>query len=130
MLAFNASTQRRPTPGTKAPNGVQIIDGKVMQEIHGTVYTLGIKADNELVEYPPKTSAAQMLQDGAVNALTAFIPLIVDHINVNDSLLAIRKNFNKKHPRQIIAQFDNLDLLFLSCGGLSFDGENIGQNQY
>lgn len=125
MLAFNASTQRRPTPDTKAPSGVQIIDGKVMQDIPGTVYTLGIKADNELVAYPPRTKAAQMVKDGAVNALTAFIPLIVDYTNVHDSLLTIRKNFNEKHPRQIIAQFDNLDLLFLSCGGRGFDGEGM-----
>lgn len=124
-LAFNASTQRRPTPDTKAPNGVQIIDGKVMQDIHGTVYTLGIKADNELVSYSPGTRAADMLQDGAVNAITAFIPLIIDHTNVDDSLLTIRKNFNEKHPRQIIAQFDNLDILFLSCGGRGFDGEGM-----
>lgn len=125
MLAFNASTQYSPTPGTKAPNGVQIVDGKIMQERHGTVYTLGIKPNNELVVYPPRTSASRMLKDGVVNALTAFIPLIIDYTNVHDSLLTIRKNFNEKHPRQIIAQFDNLDLLFLSCGGRGFDGEGM-----
>ncbi|GAB3019021.1 hypothetical protein GCM10027051_25120 [Niabella terrae] len=125
MLAFNASTQRRPTPQTKAPSGTQIVAGKIVQELPKNTYTLGIKANNELVAYPPGTSGAGMLQDGSVNALTAFIPLIEGHKNVHDSLLTIVRNFNEIHPRQIIAQFDNLDLLFLSCGGRGFDGEGM-----
>ena len=125
MLAFNASTQRKPTPETKAPSGTQIVEGKIVQELPKNTYTLGIKANNELVAYPPGTSAASMLQDGAINALTAFIPLIEDHKNVHDSLLTIVQNFNEIHPRQVIAQFDNLGLLFLSCGGRGFDGEGM-----
>lgn len=125
MLAFNASTQRQPTPGTKAPRGIQIVDGQIVQEIAANRYVLGIKGDNELVVFNPKTSGSQMLQEGIVNALTAFIPLIVDHQNVPDSLLTIVRNLNEKHPRQIIAQFDNNDILFLSCGGRGFDGAGM-----
>lgn len=125
MLAFNASTQRRPTPETKVPSGVQIVDGKIIHDIKTIAFTLGIKANNELVFYYPGTSANKMLQDGAVNALTAFIPLIVNHVNADDSVLVVNKHLPEKHPRQVIAQFDNLDLLFLSCGGRGFDGEGM-----
>lgn len=125
MLAFNASTQRRPTPDTKAPSGTQIVKGQIIQDIPLNRYTLGIKANNELLAFRPGTSPAQMLQEGAVDALTAFIPLIENHKNVPDSLLTIVGNFIQKHPRQIIAQFDNLDILFLSCGGRGFDGEGM-----
>lgn len=125
MLAFNASTQRRPTPATKAPSGVQIVDGKIIQDIKTSAYTLGVKANNELVFYRPGTKATEILQDGSVNALTAFIPLIVNHVNADDSVMVVNKHLIQKHPRQVIAQFGNLDLLFLSCGGRGFDGEGM-----
>ena len=125
MLAFNASTQRKPTPETKAPTGRQIVDGRIMQEIPTNRYVLGVKANNELVVFKPEETPERMLQEGTVHALTAFIPLIEDHQNVPDSLLTLVRNLNEKHPRQIIAQFDNLDILFLSCGGRGFDGEGM-----
>ena len=96
-----------------------------MQERQSRSYILGIKADNELIGFKPGTSASIILQHGVINALTAFIPLIENHKTVPDSLLTIVRNLKEKHPRQIIAQFDNLDLLFLSCGGRGFDGEGM-----
>ena len=125
MLAFNASTQRKPTPETKAPTGRQIVNSQIIQDIPVNRYVLGIKADNELVVFKPGISAAQMLEEGTVNALSAFVPLIEDHHNVPDSLLTLVRNLNEKHPRQIITQFDNLDILFLSCGGRGFYGQGM-----
>src|SRR5690606_4728337 len=46
VLAFNASTQRSPKPGLRKPNGVQIVDGVIIQELPSSAHTLGIKRDN------------------------------------------------------------------------------------
>ncbi len=54
--------------------GVQIQDGKVIQDAKDTnSYTLGIKSDNTLVMYPPSVTAEQVLADGCIDAITAFI---------------------------------------------------------
>jgi len=130
LLVFNGSTahstespsgeviQRRPT-------GIQIIDGEIVQELPRSYYTLGIKADNQLVSYPPGTTAAEMLADGANDVLSGFIPLIEDHSPVPDFVKSVYAGGSDKHPRQVIAQYDNLDILFLSCGGRGIDGEGM-----
>lgn len=124
-VAINAS-QGLDLPGTqKQPTGVQIIDGEIVQDLRTTSYTLGIKDDNELLAYPPGTKAQDILNDGTNNALTAFLPLIENHEWVSDEVLAIRGNSAVKHPRQVIAQFDNKDLLIFSCGGRGYGGEGM-----
>ena len=54
-----------------------------------------------------------------------FVPLIVDYKPVGEEVLQVVGNNVQKHPRQVIAQLDNLDLLILSCGGRGFDGEGM-----
>lgn len=130
VLAFNASTGRnfRKSPTGKVfrePIGTQIVDGKILQELRAKRYTLGIKANNELVVYPPGTTGAEILADGSENALTAFVPLIEDHKPVADEVLNLVSHLRQKHPRQVIAQMDNLDIVFLSCGGRGFGGEGM-----
>ncbi|MGX5817072.1 phosphodiester glycosidase family protein [Chitinophaga lutea] len=124
-LAFNASTQKKAGSPIRVASGIQIVDGKIVQDAVSTAYTLGIKDNNELVAYHPSVRAAEILKDGTNNALTAFVPLIENHQPVSAGVLAIRKGNAEKHPRQIIAQLDNLDLLFLSCGGRGYDGEGM-----
>src|SRR5690606_27792627 len=84
-----------------------------------------IKPDNEFVVYPPGTTATEILKDGVQDALTAFIPLIQNHKEVDDSILSLTGAFKAQHPRQIIAQMENLDIIFLSCGGRGFDGKGM-----
>ncbi|NGM62617.1 phosphodiester glycosidase family protein [Sphingobacterium sp. SGG-5] len=109
----------------RQPAGVQIIDGEIIQDLNTTAYTLGIKDNNELLAYAPGTEAQDILDDGTNTALTAFYPLIENYEWVSDEVLAIRGNSAVKHPRQVIAQFDNLDLLIFSCGGRGFDGDGM-----
>ncbi|NGF56358.1 phosphodiester glycosidase family protein [Parapedobacter sp. SGR-10] len=109
----------------RQPTGIQIIDGEIIQDLNTTAYTLGIKDNNELLAYAPGTTAQDILNDGTNTALTAFYPLIENHEWVSDEVLAIRGNSAVKHPRQVIAQFDNLDLLIFSCGGRGFDGDGM-----
>ncbi len=126
--AWNASMGQGGQPdGVVKPAGIQIVNGVIVQEdVPATkIFTLGIKADNELVSYPFGTTAQQMLEDGAVNALTAFVPLIEDHERVSDEVLQTVANLDKQHPRQVIVQFDNLDLMVFSCGGRGFEGQGM-----
>ena len=125
-LAFNASlgVDNLP-PDTRQPVGIQIVNGTIVQELSTRVYTLGIKDNNELLAYQPGTRAQDILNDGVKNALTAFVPLIEDHKPVSQNILKLVANLAVRHPRQVIAQFDNLDLLFLSCGGRGYDGDGM-----
>lgn len=125
ILAINASTMYRLSSDTIKPTGVQIIKGKVIQDKYKKAYTLGIKDNNLLQAFQPDNRANDILNTGVKTALTAFIPLIENYTPVHDSVLDIQKHGIKKHPRQVIAQFGNLDLLILSCGGRGFDGTGM-----
>ncbi len=125
-LAFNASMgQDNLPPDIRRPVGIQIVDGKILQDLTTTRYTLGIRDNNELLACKPEKRAQYILNDGVHNALTAFIPLIENHEPVSEEILKTVGNSSVKHPRQVIAQFDNLDILFLSCGGRGYDGEGM-----
>lgn len=124
-VAINASQGLNLPSDLKQPTGIQIIDGEIVQDLPATSYTLGIKDNNELLAYAPGTKAQDILDDGTYTALTAFYPLIENYEWVSDEVLAIRGNSAVKHPRQVIAQFDNLDLLIFCCGGRGFDGEGM-----
>lgn len=130
LLAFNGSTARAKKSESgqvvkRWPTGIQIIDGVIKQELPRSSYTLGIKEDNTLVSYPPGIEAEAIIKDGTDNAISGFIPLIVDHQAVDESVRKVYRPYKEKHPRQVIAQYDNLDLVFLSCGGRGFDGEGM-----
>lgn len=124
-LAFNASTMHRTTEGDIIPNGKQIVDGIIKQDRKTTAYTLGIRENNKLKAFKPEVNVNDILKDGFNNALTAFGPLIEDFHPASEEALKVRSNYDEKHPRQVIAQFDNLDILFLSCGGRGFDGDGM-----
>ncbi|QNL48807.1 phosphodiester glycosidase family protein [Olivibacter sp. SDN3] len=125
-VAFNASMGKSNLPpNVREPVGIQIIDGNIVQALTSRRYTLGIKDENELLAYLPWETAANMLTDGANDALTAFIPLIEDHQPVPQAVLDSVGNSSVKHPRQVIAQYDNGNVLVLSCGGRGYDGEGM-----
>lgn len=128
LLAINAS-QGIPNlePGHVQAAGIQIVDKKIIRDIPYKAYahTLGIKDNNELLYFKPGIRAAEMFATGVNHALCGFIPLIIDHEPVGDEFLNILGGIQQPHPRQVIAQFDNLDLLILSCGGRGYDGEGM-----
>jgi len=128
-LAFNASMGKSNLPpNVREPVGIQIIDGNIVQPLISRRYTLGIKDENELLAYLPWETATNILNDGANDALTAFIPLIENHQPVSQAVLDSVGNSSVKHPRQVIAQYDNGNILFLSCGGRGYDGEGMTAN--
>lgn len=125
LVALNASTMYSSDEGKVNATGIQIIEDEILQDRTTTAYTLGVKDNNLLVSYPPGITAEEVLADGSHNALSAFIPLIIDHAQVDQSVLSIRDMFKEKHPRQVIAQYNNLDLLVMSCGGRGYDGQGM-----
>lgn len=126
IIAANASTVlSNSPPWPKVSSGILIVNGKIIENKNTKNFTLGIKANNELIAYPSGTTAQQMLDDGALNAVTAFTPLIQDYEPVSNHIIGLVKNQSEAHPRQVIAQFRNLDILFLSCGGRSYGGDGM-----
>lgn len=98
--------------------GIQIQDGVIQQDIpHASSYTLGIKADNTLKAYPPSNNAQSLLDDGVVNAVTGFFPMIQNNIAVSPTVYNSAVNASEFHPRQVIAQLSNLDIIFLTSAG-------------
>ncbi len=103
---------------TLALSGVQIQNGNILQNINNTTsYILGIKEDNTLIAYPANTSASTILEDGCINAITGFFPLIENGEAVDSSIYNVIGNPQEAHPRNVIAQMPNKDLIFLTCEG-------------
>jgi phage minor structural protein len=98
--------------------GNQIADGVIIQDSPPTSrWSLGIKSDNTLVPYPPNTTAATMLSEGCLNAITAFFPMIQGGVAVDSSIYSSEPNTTTADPRQVIAQMPNKDIIILSCDG-------------
>lgn len=123
-VAFNASMGVSNLPdGERQAVGIQIIDGDIIQERSTIRYTLGIKDNNQLVSYEVEETAEDIVNDGAKYALTAFTPLIQNHQAVSEEILNSVKNYSRNtDPRQVIAQYDNGNILIFSCGGRGFGG--------
>ena len=127
LLAINASTMYGGQDPVVQPVGIQIIDGVVVQdEPVATRYTLGIHADNTLEALPPGIDGAGALAAGVTHALTAFIPLVEEGEPVSDEVLGLVSHVHDPHPRQVIAQLPDKDLLVLSTGGRGIDGAGMG----
>lgn len=130
-VVINASQSYTIEAGEIKALDVQIVNKVVVQEQHTSYYanTLGIKDNNELLAFKNKgVSASDMLKAGVNHALGGFVPLIENHKRVSDGVLNLTAAIQKPHPRQIIAQLDNLDLLILSCGGRGYGGEGMSAN--
>lgn len=114
-LAVNASIWDASTGLIK---GVQIQDGVIKRDVDGgTSHTLGIKADNTLVVFPPTTKASDILAAGCIDAVTGFFPMIQNSVAVSPAIYGTTGNPVEAQPRNVIAQLPNKDLLFLTCEG-------------
>lgn len=106
--------------------GIQIQDGQVLQATtYSDYYTLGIKGDNTLVAYPPSISANDIIADGSMNAVTGFYPIISNGNPVNPSIYEGKNQSDEKHPRQVIAQLPNKDILFFTVTGRTDKSEGM-----
>ena len=112
---------------TKEILGIQIQDGEIINStIHKTNYTLGIKDDGTLVSYPSNVTAENIVNDGVKLALTAFFPIIENGVKVSEEIYNSIPNTLEKNPRQVIAQKDNKDILFITVEGRN--GQSVGMD--
>lgn len=101
-------------------HGRQIYNGRIIDSLDTDYvkdrWTLAISEDNTLTSYPPNVNAQTLLSQGVTNALTAFGPIISDNkVIVKDGDYS--PNTTVKHPRQVIGQLPNKDIIFFSCDG-------------
>src|SRR5699024_4954894 len=107
--------------------GIQIQDGEILNSTtHKTNYTLGIKEDNTLVAYPSTVDAQSILNDDVKTALTAFFPIVQNGEKVSEEIYNSIPNTLEKNPRQVIAQKDNKDILFITVEGRN--GQSVGMD--
>lgn len=124
-LVINASTW---SVDSGIIHGIQIKGGVIVKDTpHSRYYTLGIKDDNTLIAYPPSTSAQTILNDGCINALTGFYPIIE---NGEPSRTDIHHAGHgvEKGPRQVIAQLANKDIIIISVEGRAAFNEGMDWN--
>ena len=104
-------------------HGQQLYNGQILDSIKGDEYdalndrwTLAIGDDNSLTSFPPNVTAAEIRNQGYNNTVSGFGPIISDgKIIVKDGDYS--PNTIVSHPRQVIAQLPNKDLIFFSCDG-------------
>src|SRR5699024_6075033 len=104
-------------------HGQQIYNGQILDSIKGDEYdalndrwTLAIGDDNTLTSFPPDVQASEIRNQGYNNTVSGFGPIISDgKIIVKDDDYS--PNTIVSHPRQVIAQLPNKDLIFFSCDG-------------
>ena len=104
-------------------HGQQIYNGQILDSIKGDEYaplndrwTLAIGDDNSLTSFPPDVQASEIRNQGYNNTVSGIGP-IISHgkIIVKDDDYS--PNTIVSHPRQVIAQLPNKDLIFFSCDG-------------
>ena len=104
---------------TLVNEGTFIKDGEVLQNNNfSNHYILAWKDDNTMAAFPATKSTDELLREGYNNAVTGFIPLIENGEEIADtSILNICPHTYEKHPRQVIAQMKNKDIIILGCDG-------------
>ncbi|MCH4507210.1 phosphodiester glycosidase family protein [Staphylococcus haemolyticus] len=102
-------------------HGQQIYEGEILDSVKDyeplkTRWTLAIGDDNTLEAFQPSVDAKTIKDKGYNNTVSGFGPLI------SNGEIAYKKgdysdNSEESHPRQVICQLYNKDLLFFTCDG-------------
>ena len=115
---------------TLEPSGVQIQDGEIIGDKRsGTLRTLGIKDDNTLVDFTSDVTAQEILNQGIKNTVTGFYPILNGEEKPYATVENASSNVNEQHPRQIIAQKPNKDLMFITVEGRNADSAGMSYDQ-
>ena len=125
-LTINASTHDVTTHKAR---GTDIYNGKVLNPPSDSLvynHVLAFKDDNTLGFFPAVTNPTSIINEGYKNALTAFLPLITNGAPASSSMISQYTSATAPHPRQVIAQFANKDILILTCDGRTVD--DLGMN--
>lgn len=125
-VAINAgySITKDQMQGLTMVNGEVVNYKPIENDRLDDMYILGIKKDNTMMSFRSDTSITELKENGIYNAITAFTPLIEDGLSVSDELLNVRDR-KEKHPRQVIGQLNNKDIIIMSTGGRGVNGKGM-----
>ncbi|HLR19108.1 MAG TPA: phosphodiester glycosidase family protein [Staphylococcus sp.] len=116
----NASTG---SATNKELHGQQIYKGEILPSAKGTDYapindrwTLALADDNTMTAFPQKITAQEIKSKGYNTTFSGFGPLIMNSKRVyKDGDYSV--NSEQSHPRTVIAQLPNKDVLIFTCDG-------------
>lgn len=77
------------------------------------LFILGIDDSGDLLIYDPKTKAEDIINDGCIDAIMGFVPLIVNYKKTDLDYICSYISYDK-HPRQIIGENDEGDYFILT----------------
>ena len=115
------------TWGDQGANGNCIVNGEIKasaSELYKRM-PLGIKADNTLTSYNYTDSAQQNLNDGSLDVVPGFYPIMVNGTKYSGSL---NIDWEKKEPRTFIGQRPNKEIVIIVCSGRRKDEEGMSMN--
>lgn len=104
--------------------GLLIHDGVVIQDtrsidddFYRMCYILGIKDDNTLKFYAPFTPAQDLIDDGVIDTITGFTPIMQNGQSLKDDLLA-NNHWDTPYAKSFIGQNTTTkDFYLLACNG-------------
>lgn len=104
------------TWGDQGANGNCAVNGEIKANVAADYQRmpLGIKADNTLKSYHYTMSVQDQIADGCIDVVPGFYPILVDGLKYSGTLTF---NWTVKHPRTIIGQKDNKDIVVITCDG-------------
>ena len=103
------------------PLGKLVENGRVIADNSTSYGVLVIDGNGNLSVGEAGTSAADLIEGGAVSVLTAFGPIIVDYEPTAKEDYPNSNNWEQYAQRQIIGQFANGDYAIITCEGRDYD---------
>ncbi|MGN7112986.1 phosphodiester glycosidase family protein [Staphylococcus ureilyticus] len=102
-------------------HGQQIYNGQILDSVKEYAplkdrWTLAMADDNTLTSFPPNITAKEIKDKGYNNTFSGFGPLIMEGKKVYTEG-DYSPNSEVSHPRTVIAQLPNKDILIFTCDG-------------
>lgn len=102
-------------------HGQQIYNGQILDSVKDYAplkdrWTLAMADDNTLTSFPPNITAKEIKEKGYNNTFSGFGPLIMEGKKVYTEG-DYSPNSEVSHPRTVIAQLPNKDILIFTCDG-------------
>lgn len=115
------------TWGDQGANGNCVVNGEIKasaSELYKRM-PLGIKADNTLTSYNYTDSAQQNLDDGSIDVVPGFYPIMVNGTKYSGSLTF---DWEGKNPRTFIGQRPNKEIVIIVCSGRHKNEDGMSMN--
>lgn len=134
LVAINAGRFSSPFgPGvsvTGAPQGTVIQNSQVLRqgtesESWAANYTLTIDSDGKMGYAAVTDDAATLVTNGVVSAVSGFIPLLSNYVNIDEIIPDLRwmgEDGEVDSQRQVIGQYYNGDYAILTTEGRGYQG--------